>query len=81
MLGHDSRVTGVSLSADGLVAVSAGVDGTVRVWETGDGSLRHTLLADRRYERMDISDLAGITEAQRDALIILGAVDRSTANA
>jgi WD40 repeat protein/transcriptional regulator with XRE-family HTH domain len=76
-LGHDSRVTGVALSADGLVAVSAGVDGTVRVWETDTGVLRHTLLADRRYERLDISGLTGLTDAQHDALLVLGAVDRA----
>jgi len=75
--GHDGRVTGAGLSANGLVAVSAGVDGTVRVWETDTGQVRHTLLADRRYERLDITGLTGLTEAQRDALLVLGAVDRA----
>jgi WD40 repeat protein/transcriptional regulator with XRE-family HTH domain len=75
--GHDGRVTGAALSADGLVAVSAGVDGTVRVWETDTGEQRHALLADRRYERLDITDTTGITDAQRDALLVLGAVDRA----
>jgi hypothetical protein len=35
------------------------------------------LQVDRHYERLDITGLSGITEAQRQALIALGAVDRS----
>jgi hypothetical protein len=43
-----------------------------------DGLLR-TLRVDRRYERLDITGLSGVTEAQRTALLALGAVDRGTA--
>jgi hypothetical protein len=35
------------------------------------------LEAERRYARLDISGLTGVTDAQRQALIALGAVDRS----
>jgi hypothetical protein len=34
------------------------------------------LRSDRRYERLDITGLTGITEAQRAALLALGAVER-----
>jgi hypothetical protein len=37
----------------------------------------HTLRAERRYERMDISGLIGITPAQHASLIALGAVERT----
>ena len=78
MQGHDGRVCGVTLDADGLLAASAGVDGTVRIWDTETGTLRHTLRSDRRYERLDITGLTGVTEAQRDAMLALGAVERGS---
>jgi hypothetical protein len=67
----------VALTADGLRAVSGEHDGTLRVWDTDTGVLLHTLRADRPYERMDITGLVGITEAQRASLKALGAVEHS----
>ena len=75
--GHRSLVIGVALSADGAVGVSGSADGTVRLWNTTDGTLLRTLRVDRRYERLDITGLAGVTEAQRRTLLALGAVDRA----
>ena len=34
------------------------------------------LRAERRYERVDITGLTGVTEAQRRALLALGGVER-----
>jgi hypothetical protein len=36
-----------------------------------------TLRGDRRYERLDITGLTGVTEAQRQAMLALGAVERT----
>ena len=58
--------------------VSGGLDGTVRLWDTSSFSLVRTLRPDRRYERMDITGLSGVTEAQRTVLIALGAIERRT---
>ncbi len=41
----------------------------------------HLLRRDRMYERLDITALTGITDAQRGALPGLGAVDRETSPA
>jgi WD40 repeat protein len=75
---HTGTARGLALAVDGLLA-SGGEDGTVRLWEARSGTCLRTLRVDRRYERLDITGLSGVTEAQRTALLALGAVDRGTA--
>ena len=77
--GHSSVVQGVALSTNGQLLVSGGQDGTVRVWTVKSGEYLHTLRSDRAYERMDITGLTGVTEAQRAALRALGAVEQAPA--
>jgi hypothetical protein len=55
---------------------SGGFDGTVRFWETSSSAQLHTLRSDRRYERMDITGLTGVTAAQRASLLALGAAEQ-----
>jgi WD40 repeat protein/transcriptional regulator with XRE-family HTH domain len=76
--GHAGGVWGVALSANGQILASGGWDGTVRLWDAHTGANMHTLRAERRYERMDITGLTGITDAQRQALLKLGAVEDET---
>jgi WD40 repeat protein len=72
--GHTGAVC-VSLTADGRQLASGGMDGTVRLWEASSGAHLHTLRSDRRYERVDITGLTGVTAAQRASLLALGAVE------
>ena len=50
-------------------------DATVRPWEASSGTCLRTLRVDRRYERLAITGLTGITDAQHAALLALGAVE------
>jgi hypothetical protein len=44
------------------------------LWDVHQFALVRTLRPDRSYERMEITGLTGVTGAQRDALLALGAV-------
>jgi WD40 repeat protein/DNA-binding XRE family transcriptional regulator len=75
--GHTSAVRAVALSRDGGLVASGSFDGTVRLWQTSTRACLRTLRGDRRFERMDITDLTGVTEAQRATLFALGATEWS----
>jgi WD40 repeat protein/transcriptional regulator with XRE-family HTH domain len=74
--GHTDAVYTVAFGNDGQLLASGGLDATVRLWSVSDGQPIRTLHPDRRYERMDITELTGITDAQRGTLVSLGATSR-----
>ena len=76
--GHAGVVWDIAVSADRRLVASGGDDGLIRVWDAHGGACLHELRSDRQYQRMDITSLIGVTEAQRAALLALGAVDRSS---
>jgi hypothetical protein len=47
------------------------------MWEARSGTLLRTLQSERPYERLDITGLTGISDAQRMALLALGAVEQT----
>jgi WD40 repeat protein len=73
--GHTQGLWGVALGAIDQLVASGSFDGTIRLWDVPSGTLLRTLRSDRRYERVDITGLTGVTAAQRSALLALGAVE------
>ena len=81
LAGHTGVVWSVALSGDGQLAVSGGDDGMIRLWDTSSGAALRMLRSDRNYQRLDITGLTGVTQAQRAALLALGAIDQTPAPA
>lgn len=79
LCGHDKWVRYVTFSADGDRLISCSQDETIQIWRkllTPDGFIychEHTLRVPRPYEGMAITGVTGLTEAQKAALITLGA--------
>jgi WD40 repeat protein len=70
--GHSSRVCSVTFFDNTLLATSS-YDGTIKLWNPDTGKLKKILRSDRPYERMNITDVRGLTAAQKAMLKLLGA--------
>jgi WD40 repeat protein/transcriptional regulator with XRE-family HTH domain len=75
---HQGTVQSLRGSPDGRVLASCGDDGAIMLWDLPGGEHLQTLRRDRPYERLNISGVRGLTEAQRASLRALGAVEEAT---
>ncbi|TEU17946.1 MAG: hypothetical protein E3J21_07060 [Anaerolineales bacterium] len=73
--GHTYLVWSVAFSPDGCTLASGSQDETIKLWDVQTGECLKTLRPDRPYERMNITGVTGLTEAQKATLRALGAVE------
>jgi len=76
---HEAWARAVRVSPDGKTVASCGEDGVIQLWDMQSHQHLATLRADRPYERLDISNTSGLTNAQKAALRALGAVGAENA--
>ena len=72
---NTAGVSSVYFNPDCLAFVSGNEDGMIRLCDVQTGECLKTLRPDRPYERMNITGVTGLTEAQITTLKALGAVE------
>ena len=76
--GHQGAVQSLKMNLDAHQLASCGDDSAIQIWDTTSGDHLRTLRRERPYERLNISGVQGLTEAQRASLRSLGAVEEAT---
>lgn len=72
---HDNRVQSVAFHPDGKILASASHDGMIKLWNIEPREFWKTLQVPRPYEGMKITQVKGLTPAQKATLKALGAVE------
>jgi WD40 repeat protein len=73
--GHQSEVWATAFSPSGDQIASGSQDGEIKLWRTETGTQLASLRSKRPYENLNISQIIGLTEAQKESLKILGAIE------
>jgi WD40 repeat protein len=72
---RQGAIQSLKSSPDGQRLASCGDDSAITVWDLESGERLRTLRRDRPYERLEISGVRGLTDAQRASLRALGAIE------
>jgi WD40 repeat protein/transcriptional regulator with XRE-family HTH domain len=75
LTGHLSMIVSVAFEPEASLLVSGSLDETLNVWDIQTGECLRTLHVERPYEEMNITGVTGITEAQKETLKTLGAIE------
>ncbi|MBW4674352.1 MAG: hypothetical protein KME52_10125 [Desmonostoc geniculatum HA4340-LM1] len=75
LFGHTRWVWSVGFSPDGQTVVSCSEDETIKIWDVKTGECLKTLRSKSPYEGINITNITGLTESQKDTLKALGAVE------
>ncbi|MEZ4864298.1 MAG: BTAD domain-containing putative transcriptional regulator [Caldilineaceae bacterium] len=73
--GHTAGITSITHSPAGDKVASCSFDGSICVWDAKSGACLAVMRAPGPYAGMNIADVTGISGAQRQALMALGAVE------
>ncbi len=74
--GHENTVNALSLNHDEQLLYSSSIDGTIKEWDVVTGECLRTIDT-RLCAGANITNVKGLTPAQTNSLIALGAIDHS----
>jgi len=69
---HQGMVQALKVSPDNKRIASCGDDGAIHIWEIEGGEHLRMLRRDRPYERLTITDIGGLTQAEIATLRAVG---------
>jgi WD40 repeat protein/transcriptional regulator with XRE-family HTH domain len=75
LVGHTNVVWSVAFSPTQPILASAGDDGTIRLWHSPTGEYLKMVGEERLCEHMNITDTIGLSTAQKQTLLSLGAIN------
>jgi WD40 repeat protein/serine/threonine protein kinase len=75
---HQGIIRSLKVSPDGKLLASCGEDGAIMTWNLTSHAHLRTLRRDRPYERLNITGIRGLNEAEIASLQALGAIDETT---
>lgn len=75
LIGHSAWVNQISVASDGRLLISASHDGSARLWDYQSGACLTEWQPPGPYAGTNIHGVRGVTPAQKNGLLALGAVD------